>query len=101
MNVKDDPFYEIETILMQLRQQAKTRQRFPQEVWNTIIRLAQAHSIQDVSLRLNISPAYLKRKIKESHEISSLNFREISSPVQACSNMVYVELSSEDRKSVV
>ena len=59
MNVKDDPFHEIETILTQLRQQAKTRQRFPQEVWNTVIRLTQTHPIQEVSLRLNISPTYL------------------------------------------
>lgn len=95
MNTQEDPFCEIEAALTQLRQQAKTSRRFPQELWDAIISLTQTHSIQVVSLRLNINAAYLKQKIRESHEISPLDFREISAPVQACSNTVSIELVSD------
>lgn len=95
MNAQDDPFQEIETTLTRLRQQTKTRQRFPKEIWDTIIQLTKTYSVQIVSLRLNISPSYLKRKIQGSHETSSLDFREISSPTQEFSNMVYIEITSD------
>jgi hypothetical protein len=95
MNTQKDPFYEIEAALTQLRQQTKTRRKFPQKLWGAIIRLTQTHSIQAVSLRLKIHPTYLKQKIKEFHKISPLDFREISVPVEACSNTVSIELVSD------
>jgi len=94
MNGKEDAFDEIETALTLLRQQTETKQRFPKEVWDSIIQLAQTHPIQEVSQRLNISPSYLKKKIKESHKISSIDFNEITYPVQACANLVCIELVS-------
>lgn len=54
MKAQDDPFYEIETALNQLRQQTKTRQRFPSEIWDTIIQLTRAFSIQEVRLAPHI-----------------------------------------------
>ena len=95
MNAQDDPFHEIETTLIRLRQQTKTRQRFPKEVWDAITQLTRIYSVREVSLRLNISPSYLNRKIQGSHETSSLDFSEVSSPIQECSNMVYIEITSD------
>jgi len=95
MNTQEDSFHEIEAALAQLRQQTKKKRKFPQELWDAIISLTQTHSIQMVSLRLNINPSYLKQKIRKSHEISPHDFREISAPVQACSNTVSIELVSD------
>ncbi len=94
-NAKDDPFYNIESTIAQLRQNANTRQRYPQEIWDAIIQLAKTYSVREISLRLNISSSYLKQKIQNSHKSLSLDFREITSPVQACANMVYIELISD------
>ena len=95
MNATDDPFLDVESTITRLRQQSTTRQRFPQDVWDAIIQLTKTYSVREVALRLNISPSYLKQKIQESHKSSSLDFREISSPVQERSNIVYVELASD------
>jgi AraC-like DNA-binding protein len=93
MNTPIDSFDEIEIALMNIRKQAKTKQKFPQELWNAIIGLTKTHSIQEVSQRLNISPTYLKRKIRMSRESSPLDFREISLQ-NTCSEMVSIELIS-------
>lgn len=94
MNTQVDPFVEIAIRLAEIRQQAKTKQKFPQELWDAIISLTQSYSIQEVSKRLNINPSYLKRKIRDFLPIRELDFSEV--PVQnICSGMVSVELFSD------
>lgn len=87
-----DPFKELELTLKQLRQQSKTKHRYPQEVWDRIISLVNNHSLQKVCSRLNISPFYLKGKMRASSP-PPLEFKEISTP-QICSELVSIELMS-------
>jgi len=51
-----DTLEEIHATLIQLRQEARTQRRFPQKLWEAIIRLTQVHSIETICLHLNISP---------------------------------------------
>jgi len=95
MNPQLDTLEEIHATLIQLRQEARTQRRFPQKLWEAIIRLTQVHSIETICLHLNISPAYLKRKIRQTQESPSINFQEISHSIQgAGSDITVVELSS-------
>jgi hypothetical protein len=87
-----DPFEELELTLKQLRQQSKTKQRYPQEVWDRIISLVKSHSLREVCSRLNISPSYLKGKMRASSPLP-LEFKEVSMP-PICSELVSIELMS-------
>lgn len=94
MPSKKDPIAEIQSTLAHLRKQPETRNRFPKEVWKSIIHLAKLYSIDEVSERLQIPPAYLRRKI-QSLEIVPLEFREVSPFIQSgSSDSIIIELSN-------
>lgn len=96
MKAKFIPIEEIRSTLDQLRQDPNTQRKFPQELWASIIQQTKIYSIEEVCLRLQISPVYLKRKIHQSKE-SALEFREIVMPIaQPTSDTVTIELKSTD-----
>jgi DNA-binding transcriptional regulator YdaS (Cro superfamily) len=78
MNHQLNTLEEIHATLTSLRQQVTGRRKFPKELWSTIIRLTKTYSIAEISQRLEISPAYLKRKIHQSQPSPSLDFQEVS-----------------------
>lgn len=86
MNSQTDDFDEIFATLTKLRQEAKTRRKFAQELWNAIIRFTQVHSFQKICLLLNINPAHLKRKMCQSQESLPLSFKGISHHMQSPSS---------------
>lgn len=87
-------FEEIRSTLDQLRQNPKTKRRFPQELWDSIIQLTRNHSFNDICSQLDINPVYLKRKIRQSGE-DRLEFQEVAfaEPITS-NNEVKIELSS-------
>lgn len=85
---------EIQSTLTQLRQDPKTKRRFPQELWNTIIQLTKIYPLEELCRQLHLNPIYLKDKIRESKG-QALEFREILMPVsQPVSETVTIELST-------
>lgn len=96
MKAKFTTIEEIRSILDRLRQDPKTQRKFPKELWTSIIQLTKIYPLEEVCLRLQISPIYLKRKIHPSKE-PALEFREIVMPaVQSASDTVTIELRSAD-----
>ncbi len=94
MNSQISSLEELATRLHQVRQESKTKNRFPQELWEAIIALTHTHSISEVSKRLRINPHYLKQKIQSTVSLSSLDFREI--PVHPIpSDRVVIEICSD------
>lgn len=93
MNPQSDILEEIHATLTSLRQEVTGRRKFPKELWNSIIRLTKIYSVAEVCRRLEINPAYLKRKIHQSQQSPSLDFQEIS--IQSPnSDTVVIELDS-------
>lgn len=71
-----DPIEEVRTRLVLLRQNPKTKKRFPSETWDAIIQLTKTHSHEEICQRLQIAPDLLKRKIGQRQ--ASMEFHEIS-----------------------
>lgn len=95
MSHQDDSLEKIHSILIHLRQGITTRRKFPQEVWDAIIRLTRKHSIEEVCQHLQLNPAYLRRKIRLSEGSPLLDFREISHTSHSGGfESVVIELSS-------
>lgn len=95
MDIAPTTIEEIRSVLDQLRQNPKTKRRFPQKLWDSIIRLTEIYPLKDVCQRLNISPIYLRRKILQSNE-NTLEFREIPFSAPFSSANVRIELVSKD-----
>lgn len=96
MDTKLIPIKELRSILDRLRQDPKTRRRFPQKLWTSIIQLTKIYSMETVCHHLQINPIYLKRKIHQSKE-TALTFREIVMPAtQSVPDTVTIELKSAD-----
>ena len=97
MNPQLETFDEILNALAEVRKNIQTRQKFPIELWDAIIRLAQTHPIEEISSRLNISIAYLRRKIRQSKgSSSSINFQEVSHYIPGiCQDAISIELTSD------
>jgi hypothetical protein len=97
MKAKFIPIEEIRATLDRLRQDPKTQRKFPRELWTSIIQLTKIYPIEEVCLRLQIHPIYLKRKIHQSRK-PALEFREIIMPaaVQPGSATITIELKSAD-----
>jgi hypothetical protein len=96
MDAKFAPIEEIRFTLDRLRQDPRTQRNFPQELWISIIQLTKIYPIEEICLRLQINPTYLKRKIHQSKE-STLEFREIVMPAaQSASDTVTIELKFAD-----
>lgn len=94
MSPQIDSLEEIHSTLTHLRQKSTTRQKFPKELWEAIIRLIQIHPIEKICERLKISPAYLKRKIRQSQASPIIDFQEISRHLHgAHSDTIVIELS--------
>jgi transposase-like protein len=93
MNPQSDTIEEIHATLTRLRKDVTGRRKFPKELWNSIISLTKIYSVAEVCRRLEINPAYLKRKIHQLQESPSLDFQEIS--IQSPnSDTVLIELDS-------
>lgn len=94
MNSQINSLEEIHATLECLRKESTTRQKFPKELWDAIIRLTQVHSIQEICKKLRINPAYLNLKIRQSQASPTIDFQEISHPLHgAHSNTITIELS--------
>jgi transposase len=94
MNFQINTLEEIKAILEGFRQESTTRQKFPKELWEAILHLTKVHSIQEIGKRLKISPSYLKRKISQSQASPTIDFQEISYPLQGGhSDSIIIELS--------
>lgn len=91
MSIKLGSLEEIHSTLTRLRQDPKTKKRFPSEIWDAIIHLTETHSFDQVCQTLQIHPAHLKRKIRE--RITPFEFQEISLQT-AASDTIVIELSS-------
>ena len=87
---------EIRSTLDQLRQNPKTRRRFPQELWASILHQTKIYPIEEVCRQLQINPIYLHRKLRELKE-SAFEFREVvMPPAQSAFDTVTIELRSAD-----
>lgn len=94
MNDPDSTLEEILETLTILRSKNETRRKFPQDTWDSIIRLTKVLPLGKVCARLKINPSYLKQKIHQSAE--ALDFQEISTQVQhPCFDTVLIELSTK------
>lgn len=88
-----DPIEEIRTILELLRQNPRTKKRFPSETWDAIIQLTKTYSHEEINQRLQLAPGLLKRKIGQ--RTASLEFHEI--PLNNISSeTVTIELISKN-----
>lgn len=67
----------IKNTLNHLRQDKKTKIRYPSWVWKAIIGLLESHSINELANQLEISPAYLRRKARQLQGPESICFQEI------------------------
>jgi hypothetical protein len=67
----------IRATLSRLRQDPKTKCKFPREIWDSIIQLTKTCPLEEVCHHLDIQPAHLKSKILQSKP-SALEFQEIS-----------------------
>jgi len=65
MSVKLASLEEIYSTLTRLRQDPKTKKKFSNEIWDAIIHLTKTHPLDQVSQRLQIHPAHLKRKMRQ------------------------------------
>lgn len=72
-----------------LRQDPKTRRRFPQDFWDTVIRLAETHTLNEICQKLCLNPVYVKRKIDNVKKAPQ--FCEVFA---ALSGTVTIELST-------
>ena len=70
---------EIRTTLDRLRQDPQTRRRFPKELWDSIVQLTRSYSFNTICSQLDISPAYLKQKVRKVRE-EEVEFHELSFP---------------------
>ena len=77
MKTKFTTIEEIRSILDRLRQDPKTQRKFPRELWTSIIQLTKFYPFEEICLRLQINPIYLKRKIIHLEEQRS-NFVRLS-----------------------
>ena len=93
MKSQSDSLEEIHASLTSLRQEVTGRRKFPKELWNSIIRLTKIYPVAEICRRLELSPAYLKRKINQSQQSPFLDFQEISIQSQH-SDAVVIELES-------
>jgi transposase-like protein len=85
---------EIRSTLIRLRQDPNTKRRFPREFWDSIIQLTKSYPIKEICRQLQINPAYLKDKMRESKE-EFLEFREITMQGSLpLSNTITIELST-------
>lgn len=80
MNDQPKTLEEIHAILATLRESSSFRNKFPKKIWNSIIELTKTLPLQEVCRRLNIQPAYLKRKIQQLQNTHSetIDFQEVS-----------------------
>jgi len=96
MEAKIITLEKIQSTLEALRQDPHGKPRIPRALWASIIQQTKIHPLKEVCRRLQISPAYLKRKIKSSQE-SALEFHEVvMSAAQLTSDIVTIELRAAD-----
>jgi len=93
MNSKVLSLDDLRSILTRLRQDPKTRRKFPKDLWESIIRLTETHPIEEICQYLKINPSYLKNKIRKYHEPTSPEFHEISMQ-DSYSGIIVIELNS-------
>ena len=85
---------DLRSTLIQLRQNPKTKRKFPREVWDSILQLAKTYSVEELCCQLHINLVYLKEKIRDSKQ-QVLEFREIPMPKsQPVLDTVTIELST-------
>ena len=77
MSSSEESFRELQAILIALRECPKTRRKFPKEVWNSVARLTESFSMEEVAQKLQLNPTYLKRKMMKFSP-PSLDFQEIT-----------------------
>lgn len=79
MNNKLNTLEDVHALLKTLREKPRSRRRFPKQLWDSILELAKIYPHQEICRRLEIHPAYLKRKIQKSQNTSpkSLGFQEV------------------------
>ena len=91
-----DSLEQVHAVLMRVRQDPKTRRRYPKSLWDSIIHLTFTHPLKEVCQYLHINTTCLKRKIRESQESTDLDFVEFTQPSQSSSaDIVVIELASE------
>ncbi|MBF5059990.1 hypothetical protein [Candidatus Neptunochlamydia vexilliferae] len=66
--------------LAEARQNRSSRNKFPKALWDDIFFLAKSHSVGIVSKKLNLTPTFLRRKMKESLTQGKLTFQEVKLP---------------------
>lgn len=84
MNNQSKTLEEIQATLATLRESPGFRNRFPKQLWDSIIELAKVLPLQEICRQLEIQPAYLKHKIQQSKTVLSdtVDFQEISHSIQ-------------------
>lgn len=98
MNQRIYTLEEISSALTHLRSTAKSKRRFPKELWASIVHWAEVQSIEEICERFKIHPTYLKEKVRKSKQ-NSLDFQEVSCRSQSFhqdQDMVVIELSSDE-----
>ena len=94
MEAKCTSIDDIRSHLDQVRQNPKTRFKFPRELWDSIVQLTKTHSVEELCHLLDIKLSYLKYKVHQSKE-QNLEFRELSvAASQVNLETVIIELSS-------
>ena len=79
MNAQPNTLEEVQDALKTMRRNPSFRNRFPKQIWNSIISLTKVIPFQEVCQQLEIQPSYLKRKIQRSQNTPSnaLDFQEV------------------------
>lgn len=98
MNNQPKTLEEIHAALKALRAGYGSRRRFPKQIWDSILELAQNYPHQKICHQLEINPAYLKRKIQKSENSSAiLDFQEVFCEPQGrhLADAVVIELISK------
>ena len=78
MNFQNSSLEEIFSILKGLRQEAKTKRKFPIALWEAIIRFTESRPVDEVCDYLQINPVYLKRKMLQLRKPGIIDFHEVA-----------------------
>jgi len=89
MHLKFDTIEEIQAALEKLRSNSDARRKFPKQIWDSVIRLAQVYSIKEVCQRLKCALTLTCARVS----ISFL-FLRLFDPYNLAENIVIISKTS-------
>jgi hypothetical protein len=92
MDYQNISLEEISVILQNARQETTTRNKFPKQLWDSIILLTDIHPISEICNHLQIRPSYLRYKM-QVHKADPVEFHEVALQ-DIHSNTIVIEINS-------